>query len=86
VLLREIRRGSSGTRAEERFAAPLDACAGLAHEADMPNVLAASISREETYRQMFARRFRKVIQGVTMHRPNEPGYSAPSLFVLDDWR
>ena len=26
------------------------------------------------------------IQGVTMHRPNEPGYSRPGLFVLDDWR
>jgi len=30
--------------------------------------------------------FRTMIQGVTMHRPNEPGYSAPGLFVLDDWR
>jgi hypothetical protein len=23
---------------------------------------------------------------VTMHRPNEPGYSRPGLYVLDDWR
>jgi len=26
------------------------------------------------------------MQGVTMHRPNEPGYSRPGAFVIDDWR
>ena len=46
----------------------------------MPNVFAGSISG--------ARKgvFRAMIPGVTMHRPNEPGYSVPGLFVLDDWR
>ena len=53
----------------------------------MPNVLAGvNLAREEAYRQMLARGFRTMIQGVTMHRPNEPGYSVPGLFVLDDWR
>ena len=73
--------------ADKRFGALLDACAMVAREAGMPNVLAGvNLAREEAYRQMVARGFRTMIQGVTMHRPNEPGYSSPGLFVLDDWR
>jgi hypothetical protein len=76
-----------GPGAEERFGALLDACAGLAREVGVPNVLAGvNLAREQAYRQMLARGFRTMIQGVTMHRPNEPGYSAPGPFVLDDWR
>ena len=79
-----VRRGPG---AEARFGALLDACTALAREAGMPNVLAGvNLAREEAYRRMLARGFRTMIQGVTMHRPNEPGYSAPGLFVLDDWR
>jgi GNAT superfamily N-acetyltransferase len=76
-----------GPGGEERFGALLDACAWLAREARMQNVLAGvNLAREEAYRMMLARAFRTMIQGVTMHRPNEPGYSRPGLFVLDDWR
>jgi hypothetical protein len=35
---------------------------------------------------MSANGFRTVIQGVTMHRPNDWGYSRSGLFALDDWR
>jgi N-acetylglutamate synthase-like GNAT family acetyltransferase len=76
-----------GSGAAERFAALLDACAGLAVAAGMPNVVAGvNLAREEAYRAMLGRGFRTQIQGVTMHRPNEEGYSRPGLFVLDDWR
>jgi predicted N-acetyltransferase YhbS len=76
-----------GPGAEQRFDALLDGCAALAREAGMPNLLAGvNTAREGAYRQMLARGFRSVIQGVTMHKPNEPGYSRPGLFVLDDWR
>jgi GNAT superfamily N-acetyltransferase len=76
-----------GPGAEQRFGALLDACLGLAREAEMPKFLAGvNLAREEAYRLMVARGFRTMIQGVTMHRPNEPGYSRPGLFVLDDWR
>jgi len=33
-----------------------------------------------------ARGFRTEVSAVALHRPNEPGYSRPGLFVLDDWR
>jgi hypothetical protein len=76
-----------GPEAEDRFAALLDTCGTLAESAGMPNVLAGvNLAREEAYRQMLGRGFRTQIQGVTMHRPNEPCYSRPGLFVLDDWR
>jgi hypothetical protein len=76
-----------GQGAETRFDALIDACATLAHAEGVPNLLAGvNLAREEAYRQMLRRGFRTMIQGVTMHRPNEPGYSRPGLYVLDDWR
>jgi hypothetical protein len=53
----------------------------------MTNLLAGvNLARDAAYRQMEKLGFKTVIQGVTMHRPNEPGYSRPELYVLDDWR
>ena len=76
-----------GPGAEERFARLLDACGALAVSVGMPNVLAGvNMAREEAYRHMVARGFRSEIQGVTMHRPNQPGYSRPGIYLLDDWR
>jgi GNAT superfamily N-acetyltransferase len=72
---------------EDRFAALLDACTAVAVSTGMSTVVAGvNTAREEAYRAMLGRGFRTQIQGVTMHRPNEPGYSRPGLFVLDDWR
>jgi GNAT superfamily N-acetyltransferase len=76
-----------GAGADRRFAALLDACGALARSVGMENVLAGvNLAREEAYRQMLARGFRGRVHVVTMHRPNEPGYSRPGLYVLDDWR
>jgi len=76
-----------GAGAEQRFAALLDCCGALAADVGMANLVAGvNLGREEAYRSMLGRGFRTEIQGVTMHRPNEPGYSRPGLFILDDWR
>ncbi|MGH8014120.1 MAG: GNAT family N-acetyltransferase [Candidatus Binataceae bacterium] len=70
-----------------RFAALLDGCGSLAARVGMPKVLAGiNLAHEEAYLQMVARGFRAEIHVVTMHRPNEPGYCRPGLYVLDDWR
>jgi hypothetical protein len=46
-----------------------------------------NLAREEAARALRAAGFHPTpIQGVAMHRPNEPGYSRPGLYVLDDWR
>ena len=76
-----------GPGVEERFAGLLDACGALAMAVGMPSVLAGvNLAREEAYGHMVARGFRTEIQGVTMHRPNEAGYSRAGVYVLDDWR
>jgi GNAT superfamily N-acetyltransferase len=76
-----------GPGAEERFSRLLDACGALALSVGMPNVLAGvNLAREEAYRLMVARGFCTEISGVTMHRPNEAGYSRPGVYLIDDWR
>lgn len=45
-----------------------------------------SLARHDAYQRMLARGFRTDIQGVAMHKPNEPGYSRPDVYALDDWR
>ena len=70
--------------AAERF----DRCGiGFGAHVGMAHVVAGvNTAREAAYRTLQRRGFRTQLQGVTMHRPNEPGYSRPELFVLDDWR
>ena len=76
-----------GPHAGEYFAALLDAGRALAASVGMPYLLAGvNLAREEAYRHMAATGFRTEIQIVTMHRPNDSGYSRPGLYVLDDWR
>ncbi len=77
----------SGTEAGERFEQLLDLCEALAKTQGMSRLVAGvNTSREEAYCQLLARGLRTEIIGVAMHRPNEPGYSRPGVFVLDDWR
>jgi len=67
-----------GPTAEGDFAGILDACAALTVEIGMPNLLAGvNLAREKAYRHMVSRGFHTEIRGVTMHRPNDWGYSRP---------
>lgn len=76
-----------GPAAGETFNRLLDACEALAAGALATNLLAgANMARHEAYRHLLGRGFRTAAQGVTMHRPNEPGYSRPGVYVIDDWR
>jgi GNAT superfamily N-acetyltransferase len=65
----------------------LDACEEMASEEGLLRLVAGvNTARHEAYRQMLARGFRTDLQAVAMHRPNEPGYSRPGVYVIDDWR
>ena len=65
----------------------LDVCEALAAERGMTRLEAGvNLARQEAYRQMLKLGFRTDIQGVTMHRPNEPGYSRSEVYLIDDWR
>ena len=77
----------SGAGADARFAALLDAAGALAASVGMAKVIAGvSSAREEAYTQMLGHGFRALMNVVTMHRPNEPGYNRPGVYALDDWR
>lgn len=76
-----------GPTADTDFASLLDTCAALAVAVGMPTLLAGTnMARHEAYRYLVGRGFRTAIQGVSMHRDNDPGYSRPGVYVIDDWR
>ena len=76
-----------GPSAERDYLRLLDACEALAADIGMPNVLAgANMARHEAYRLLVDGGYRTVLQGVSMHRPNEPGYCRPGAYIIDDWR
>ena len=76
-----------GPDAADRFERLLDACEQLATEKGLGQLDAGmNLARQDAYRRMVDRGFRTWLQGVTMHKPNEPGYSHPDAYVIDDWR
>ena len=76
-----------GLSAERDYFRLLDACEALAAAVGTPKVLAgANMARHEAYRHLVARGYRTEIQGVSMHKDNDPGYCRPGVYVLDDWR
>lgn len=76
-----------GPAAEAQFDQLLDACEELAVTRGLARVEAGTnLARHEAYGKLLARGFRTDIQGVTMHRPNEEGYSRAGVYVVDDWR
>jgi GNAT superfamily N-acetyltransferase len=73
--------------AEQDYLRLLDACGALAAAVGMPTILAgANLARREAYQHLVARGFRTAIQGVAMHKDNEPGYCRPGVYIIDDWR
>ena len=80
-------RCATDRRPNEDYSRLLDACEALAAAVGMPKVLAgANMARHEAYRHLVARGYRTEIQGVSMHKDNDPGYCRPGVYVLDDWR
>jgi hypothetical protein len=76
-----------GTQNAKSFERLLDACEAFAGQRSLSRLGAGvNTARHEAYQQMLARGFRTEIQGIAMHKPNEPGYSRPNVYVMDDWR
>jgi hypothetical protein len=76
-----------GPSAEQNYLRLLDACEALAVAVGMPNLLAGgNMARHEAYRHLVERGFRTEIQGVAMHKGNDPGYCGPGAYIIDDWR
>jgi GNAT superfamily N-acetyltransferase len=84
VKFAAVRPGSTAGAAFETL---LESCTALAVARGATRLTAGvNAARQEAYEILMGRGFRTDFQGVTMHRPNEPGYSRPGAFVLDDWR
>jgi GNAT superfamily N-acetyltransferase len=77
----------SGPSAADRLSSLLKECDALGANRGASTLLAGvNTGRSEAYRLMLGCSFRSVSSGVTMHRPNESGYSRPDVFLIDDWR
>lgn len=78
---------ASGAGSAERFEHLLDACESFAGSLGLSRLVAGvNTGRHGAYRSMVARKFRTEIQGIAMHRPNEPGYNREDVYLIDDWR
>jgi GNAT superfamily N-acetyltransferase len=87
VKFAAVRSASVGSDASVNFERLLSACVTLAARRGLSRVLAGvNTARTDAYKQMIGRGFKTQMQGVAMHAPNEPGYSQPGVFILDDWR
>jgi hypothetical protein len=76
-----------GPRAREHFGRLLEACEVFAENTGATRMVAGvNAARREAYEEMLSRGFSIMRPGVAMHRPNEPGFSRPGVFVMDDWR
>jgi predicted N-acetyltransferase YhbS len=76
-----------GKGAERDFSRLLYACEEFAATQGASRlILGVNTAREKAYRQVLARGFRADFLGVSMARPNEPGYNRPEVYLIDDWR
>jgi GNAT superfamily N-acetyltransferase len=76
-----------GPSAREHFRRLLEACEVFAGSAGATRIVAGvNAARTEAYEEMLSAGFRISLTGISMHRPNEPGFSRPGVFVIDDWR
>jgi hypothetical protein len=76
-----------GNEAPSIFDLLLTACEKFTADRSVGRFVAGvNMAHHEAYRTMVGRGFRSDLQGVTMHRENDAGYSRPGIYVLDDWR
>jgi hypothetical protein len=76
-----------GAHAARHFELILDACHRLAADNGATTLAAgANAGRDKAWRALVQRGFRVGMLGVSMHRPNEAGYSHSDSYVIDDWR
>jgi GNAT superfamily N-acetyltransferase len=76
-----------GACAAQHFEELLDACEEFAAGSGAGRLVAGvNVARHEAYRALLARGHRTFVQGVAMHRSNQPGYNRPGVYALDDWR
>jgi predicted N-acetyltransferase YhbS len=75
------------SNSQENFKNLLNAASLLAKDRHLSKIVAGvNTERSEAYHYLIEDGFRADIQGVAMHRPNEPGYNRSDVYLIDDWR
>lgn len=78
------RPGAGAAAAFERL---LAACEALAAARGLERLMAgANLARSEAHRILQARGYVKALEGIAMHRPDDPAYNRADRLVIDDWR
>jgi hypothetical protein len=76
-----------GDGAAARFERLLDTCEAFAGDRGLPRLLAGvNTARHGAYRALLGRGYRARLNGLTMLRPNGPGYNRADAYVIDDLR
>lgn len=76
-----------GPGAAATFAALLEACRGYAAAVGANRLtFGVNTARHQAYRRLLGAGMHVDMVGLTMHRPNAPGYDSAETYVLDDWR
>ncbi len=84
VKFAAVRPGREAARIFEQL---LAVCLNFAASRGVARLVAGvNTARSEAYAVLSEQGFRTRGLGVAMHRPNQPGFSRPGVFVLDDWR
>jgi predicted N-acetyltransferase YhbS len=82
-----VKFGAVRPNSKASFEKLLDAVSSYAVKNGAKKVEAGvNLAREQAFESMLKKGFRTEFQGVAMHRPNEPGYSKPDVYAIDDWR
>lgn len=77
----------AGDKAANRFVRLLKSTEAFARCADAGRMVAGvNAGRSEAYEIMLTFGYEVFRSGIAMHRPNQPGYCRPGVFVIDDWR
>ncbi len=77
----------AAARSGDAFDMLLAACESFAGNRGLSRLEAGiNMARHDAYRRMILRGFRTDFLGVSMHKGNDPGYSRPGVYAIDDWR
>jgi GNAT superfamily N-acetyltransferase len=76
-----------GSNSAKIFDSLLDVCEQYAVSQNAVRLVGGvNTGRHNAYRRMIERGFRTDMQGIAMHRPNEPDYNREGVYLIDDWR
>jgi predicted GNAT family acetyltransferase len=76
-----------GPAGPSNFQELIAACSAYARSRNASKLFGGvNTARQEGYESLLSQGFKMEGVSIAMHKPNEPGYSHPGIFVMDDWR